>query len=149
MAYGAGIAHGHAVLDGVAACDGAARNARLTIVAVARIATGIDVGGAGLEAAYAVAASPARHGVEGVKASTMKTASGMKTTAPMETAATTMETAATTMETAANTMETAAATMKTAAASTMEAAAASATACLGHVYARHPQDRACEDPSER
>jgi len=135
MAYRAGIAHGHAVRDGVAACDGAARNARLTIAAVARVATGIDVGGAGLEAAYAVAASPARHGVEGVKASTMKTASGMKTTAPMETAATTMETAA--------------ATMKTAAASTMEAAAASATACLGHVYARHPQDRACEDPSER
>jgi len=140
MAYGAGIAHGHAVRDGVAACDGAARNARLTIAAVARVATGIDVGGAGLEAAYAVAASPARHGVEGVKASTMKTASGMKTTAPMETTAS--------META-TTMETAAATMKTAAASTMEAAAASATACLGHVYARHPQDRACEDPSER
>src|SRR6516164_4374851 len=130
MAYGAGIAHGHAVRDGVAACDGAARNARLTIAAVARVATGIDVGGTGLEAAYAVAASPARHGVEGVKASTTKTASGMKTTAPMETAATTMGTAA--------------ATLKTAAASTMEAAAASATACLGHVYARHPQDRACE-----
>ena len=72
----------------------------------------------------------------------MKTASGMKTTAPMETAATTKETAATTMGTAA-------ATMKTAAASTMEAAAASATACLGHVYERYPQDRACEDPSER
>jgi exo-beta-1,3-glucanase (GH17 family) len=87
----------------------------------------------------------------------MKTASRMKATAPMETAATTMETAAATMETAAATMETAAATMETAAATTMEAAAttttmeaaAPATARLGYVCERQPHDGACEDPSER
>src|ERR1700745_1618697 len=94
MAHPTGIAQSHGVRDRSAGCDGAARNTRPTIMAVARVATGIDVGGAGLEAACAVTAPPARHGVEGVKASTMKTASGMKATAPMETPAAPREAAA-------------------------------------------------------
>jgi hypothetical protein len=138
MAYRTGIALGHPVRDRAAGCNGAARNARPTMIAVTRVAPGVGVGGAGLEAAYAVTASPARHGVKGVKSSATKPASGMKATAPAETPAP-METAATTME--ATTME--------AAATTMEAAAAPATARLGYVRERQPHDCACEDPSER
>ena len=94
MAYRTGTAQGPAVQDRVAGCDGAARNARLIMI-VAHVVTGVDVGGAGLETAYAVTASPAGHGVEGVKTCTMKTANGMKATAPMEPSATTMKAAAT------------------------------------------------------
>ena len=78
MAYRAGIAQGYAVRD---RGDGAVRNARLTMIAVTRVATGVGAGGMGLEAAHAVTASPARRGVEGMKAPTTKTASGMKAAA--------------------------------------------------------------------
>jgi hypothetical protein len=94
------------------------------------------MGGMGLEAVYAVAVSPARPGVEGMKAATTKTTSGMKATATMETAATTVETATTT-------------TVETAATTTVETAAttAPATARLRCVCERH--DCAREDRSER
>ena len=115
MAYRIGIAQGGAVRDGAAACDGAARNAGPTMMAVARVATGVGVGGAGLEAPYAVTASHVRRGVEGVKASTTKTTGGMKATAAMKTASGMKATAP--METATP------ATMETTATTTMEAAA--------------------------
>src|SRR5216683_3494092 len=86
MAYRTGVALHHAVRDGAVACDEAVRNAGPTVIAVARVATGVGVGGTGLEAAYAVAASPARHGVEGMRASTTKTTSGMKASAAVKTA---------------------------------------------------------------
>jgi hypothetical protein len=139
MPYRIGVALRHAVRDGVVACDEAVRNARLTMIAGARAATGVGMGGMGLEAVYAVAVSPARPGVEGMKAATTKTTSGMKATPTMETATTpTMETAtATAVETAATT------TMETAAAATP------ATARLRCVCERQPHECAREDPSER
>src|SRR5260370_16993307 len=85
MAYRTGVALHHAVRDGAVACDEAVRNAGPTMIAVARVATGVGVGGTGLEAAYAVAASPARHGVEGMKASTTKTTTRIKATPPLKT----------------------------------------------------------------
>src|SRR6516225_3396485 len=99
MAYRTGIAQGYAVRDRAAGCNGAARNTGPTTIAVARVATGVGVGGAGLEAAYAVTASAARHGVEGMKTSTtkttaptMKTSSGMKATPTIETTTPAMKT---------------------------------------------------------
>ena len=148
MAYRTGIAQGYAVRDGAAACDGAARNARPTMIIVARVAPGVGVYGAG----SAVTTSRVRRGVEGVKASTAKTSSRMKARASTETAApATMETAATaTMETAAPaTLETAtSATVETAATAAMEATAP-ATARAGYVCERQSHDCAREDPSER
>ena len=127
MAYRTGIAQCYAVRDGAIACDEAVRNGGLTMIAVARVTTGVGAGGMGLEAAHAITASPARRGVEGMKAPTAKTSSGMKARARMETAApTTVETAPTTME-----------------------AAASATARVGYVCERQSHDCAREDPSER
>ena len=138
MAYRTGVALHHAVRDGAVACDEAVRNAGPTMIAVARVATGVGVGGTGLEAAYAVAASPARHGVEGMKASTTKTTSGMKATAAVKTASGMKASA--TMETATH------AAMEAAAPATMEAAPA--TARLGYVCERQPHDCAREDNSE-
>ena len=131
MADRTGIAQGHAVRDGAVACCEAMRNAGPTLIAVARVATGVGVGGVGLEAAYAVTASaPTTKTTGGMKAAaTMKTASGMKATTTVETATATMKT-------------TAAATMKT------TAAAATAMARLGHVCEREPHDCACQDPGE-
>ena len=127
MAYRTGIAQGYAVRYGAIACDEAVRNGGLTMIAVARVTTGVGAGGMGLETAHAVTTSPARRGVEGMKAPTAKTSSGMKARAPMETAASaTVETAPTTME-----------------------AAASATARVGYVCERQSHDCAREDPSER
>jgi len=134
MSYRIGIPLRHAVRDGAVACDEAVRNARPTMIAGADAATGVGMGGMGLEAVYAVAVSPARPGVEGMKAATTKATGGMKATATMETAAT-VETAAATMETTATTMETAATT-------------APATARLRCVRERQPHDCAREDPSE-
>jgi hypothetical protein len=163
MAYRTGIAQGYAVRDGTAGCDGAARNAGPTTIAVAGVATGVGMGRTGLEAAYAVTACAARRGVDGMKAAatktasgmkaaTMKTASGTKATAAVETTtAANMETAATaTAETAtAATVETATtAAMKTAATATMKTTA-TATARLGYVCEREPHDCARQDPSER
>ena len=148
MPYRIGVPLRHAVRDGAIACGEAVRNARPIMIAGARAATGVATGGMGLEAVCAVAVSPARPGVEGMKAATTKTTSGMKATATMETAATTtVETAAaTTVETAAaaTAVETAAAT------TTMETAAttAPATARLRCVRERQPYDCAREDPSE-
>ena len=48
------------------------------MIAVACVATGVAADGMGLEAAHAVTASPARRGVEGMKAPTAKTSTGMK-----------------------------------------------------------------------
>src|SRR5216684_4474895 len=124
MAYRTGVALHHAVRDGAVACDEAVRNAGPTVIAVARVATGVGVGGTGLEAAYAVAASPARHGVEGMRASTTKTTSGMKASATMGTPTH--------------------AAMEAAAPATMEAAPAPAPARLGYVCERQPHDCARE-----
>ena len=140
MAYDAGIAQRHPVGDGAAACDGAARDTGLTMIAVARIVTDVSVGDAGVEAARAVAASRMRHGVKGMKAAPTKTTNGVKATAAVETAATVetspaMETAATAVE--PTTMET----------STTMAAAAT-TACLGDVRGYQPYDCDREDASE-
>jgi len=152
MAYRTGVALHHAVRDGAVACDEAVRNAGPTMIAVARIATSGDAGGMGLEAASAVTASPARRGVEGMKAAATKTASGMKATATVETTtAANMETAATaTAETAtAATVDTATtAAMKTAATATMKTAA-TATARLSYVCEGEPHDCARQDPSKR
>ena len=128
MAYRTGIAQRHAVRYVAIACDEAVRNGGLTMIAVARVATGVGAGGMGLEAAHAVTASPARRGVEGMKAPTTKTTSGMKARAPMETATS--------------------ATVETAATAAMEAAA-TATARAGYVCERQSHDCAREDPSER
>src|SRR6516165_12233808 len=128
MAYRTGIAQRHAVRYGAIACDEAVRNGGLTMIAVARVATSVGAGGMGLEAAHAVAASSARRGVEGMKAPTTKTSSGMKAAAPMETASS--------------------ATVETAATAAMEAAAP-ATARAGYVCERQSHDCAREDPSER
>jgi hypothetical protein len=139
MPYRIGIALCYAVREGAVARDEAMRNARPDA------ATSVGMGGMGLEAVYAVAVSPARPGVEGMKAATTKTTSGMKATAAVETAATTTaETAATTTaETAATT------TAETAATTAVETAAttAPATARLRCVCERH--DCAREDRSER
>jgi len=128
MPYRIGVPLRHAVRDGAIACGEAVRNARPIMIAGARAATGVAMGGMGLEAVCAVAVSPAWPGVEGVKAATTKATGGMKATATMETAAATVETAATTMETAATT--------------------APATARLRCVRERQPHDCAREDPSE-
>ena len=137
MAYRTSVALHHAVRDGAVACDEAVRNAGPTMIAVARIATGVGAGGMGLEAARAVTASPARRGVEGMKAAATKTASGMIATAASKTASGMKASA--TMETATHAATEAAATaMEAAAPATMEATAptsmktaASATARLG------------------
>ena len=92
------------------------------MIAVARIPTGVAAGGMGLEAARAVTASPARRGVEGMKAAATKTASGMKATATVETTTT--------------------ATVET-------AAPAAAVARLGYVCEREPRHCARQDPSKR
>jgi hypothetical protein len=160
MAYRTGVALHHAVRDGAVACDEAVRNAGPTMIAVARIATGVGAGGMGLEAARAVTASPARRGVEGMKAAATKTASGMKATATVETTpAATVEAAATaTVETATSaTVETTpAATVETTAPATVEAAAtaamktaATAMTRLGYVCEREPRHCARQNPSER
>jgi hypothetical protein len=152
MPYRIGAALCYAVREGAVARDEAMRNARPDA------ATSVGMGGMGLEAVYAVAVSPARPGVEGMKAATTKTTSGMKATATMETAATTVETATsvetaatTTVETAATTaVETAATTaVETAATTAVETAAstAPATARLRCVRERH--DCARENRSER
>jgi len=135
MPYRIGVPLRHAVRDGATACGEAVRNARPIMIAGARAATGVATGGMGLEAVCAVAVSPARPGVEGMKAATTKATGGMKATATMETATATVETAAATMETTATTMETAATT-------------APATARLRCVRERQPHDCAREDPSE-
>jgi hypothetical protein len=136
MAYRIGIAQGYAVRHGAIACDEAVRNGGLTMIAVARVATGVGAGGMGLEAAHAVTASPARRGM---KAPTTKTASGMKAAATMKTASGTKATA---VETATS------ATVETAATAAM-GAAAPATARAGYVCERQSHDCAREDPSER
>jgi hypothetical protein len=128
MPYRIGVQLRHAVRDGAVACDEAVRNARPTMIAGARAATGVGMGGMGLEAVCAVAVSSARPGVEGMKAATTKATGGMKATATMKNAAATMETTATTMETAA--------------------ATAPAMARLRCVRERQPHDCAREDPSE-
>src|SRR5215468_1535965 len=120
MPYRIGVPLRHAVRDGAIACDEAVRNARPIMIAGAR-ATGVAMGGMGLEAVCTVAVSSARPGVEGMKAATTKPTGGMKATATMETAAATVETAATT---------------------------APATARLRCVRERQPHDCAREDPSE-
>jgi len=140
MAYRTGVALHHAVRDGAVACDEAMRNAGPTMIAVARIATGVGVGGTGLEAAHA-ASSPARRGMEGMKAAAVKTASGMKASATVETAAAMEAATSTTMEAATST------TMEAAAPTTMETAA-SATARLGYVYEHQPYNCAREDRGE-
>jgi hypothetical protein len=127
-----GVPLRHSVRDGAVACDEAVRNARPTMIAGARAATGVAMGGMGLEAVCAVAVSRAGPGVEGMKAATTKATGGMKATATMETAAT-VETAAATMETTATPMET---------------TATPATARLRRVRERQPHDCAREDPSE-
>src|SRR6266853_4262 len=130
MAYRTGVALHHAVRDGAVACDEAVRNAGPTMIAVARIATSGDAGGMGLEAASAVTASPARRGVEGMKAAATKTASGMKATATVET--------------------TTSATVETTPAATVETATpAAAMARLGYVCEREPRHCARQDPSKR
>ena len=139
MAYRTGIAQGYAVRDGAAACDEAVRNGGLTMIAVVRVATSVGVGRMGLEAAHAVAASSARRGVEGMKAATTKTTSGMKAAATIKTASGTKATA---VETATS------ATVETAATAAM-GAAAPATARAGYVCERQCHDCAREDPSER
>jgi hypothetical protein len=160
MAYRTGVALHHAVRDGAVACDEAVRNAGPTMIAVARIATSGDAGGMGLEAASAVTASPARRGVEGMKAAATKTASGMKATATVETTTTaTVETttSATVETTTSATVETTpAATVETTAPATVEAAAtaamktaATAMARLGYVCEREPRHCARQNPSER
>src|SRR5215831_11793145 len=104
MAYRTGIAQRHAIRDGAIACDEAVRNGGLTMIAVARVATGVGAGGMGLEAAHAVTASSARRGVKGMKAPTTKTTSGMKAAATIKIASgtTAVETATSaTVETAA------------------------------------------------
>jgi hypothetical protein len=137
MPYRIGVALCYAVREGAVACHEAMRNARPTMIAGADAATSVGMGGMGLEAVYAVAVSPARPGVEGMKAATTKTTSGMKATATMETAATaTVETAAT-METATT------APVETAATTTP------ATARLRCICERQRHDCAREDRGER
>src|SRR6266481_2999872 len=152
MAYRTGVALHHAVRDGAVACDEAMRNAGATMIAVARIATGVAAGGMGLEAASAVTASPARRGVEGMKAAATKTASGMKATATVETtpAATVETTAPATVEASATAAveTTAPATVEAAATAAMKTAA-TAMARLGYVCDREPRHRARQNPSER
>jgi hypothetical protein len=152
MAYRTGIAQGCAVRDGAVACDEAVRNAGPTMIAVARIATGVGAGGTGLEAARAVTASPARRGVEGMKAAATKTASGMKATAAttMKTATGTKATATVETATAATVETTTTATVETTTTATVETTApAAATARLGYVCEREPRHCARQDPSKR
>ena len=100
------------------------------MMAVDGVATCVGVGGAGLEAARAITASPARRGVEGMKSAATKTASGMKASATVET--------------------TAAATVETTTAATVETAApAAAMTRLGYVCEREPRHCARHDPSKR
>ena len=153
MAHRTGVALHHAARDGAVSSDEAVRNARQTMMAVDGVATCVGVGGAGSEAAYAVTASPARHGVEGMKATATKTASGMKATAAVETttAATVETTAAAAVETtaAAAVETTTAATVETAAATVETAAPAAAMTRLGYVCEREPRHCARHDPSKR
>jgi hypothetical protein len=138
MAYRTGVALHHAVRHGAVACDEAVRNAGLTMIAVGRVASGEGVGGMGLEAARAVTASPARRGVEGMKAAATKTASGMKTTATVETTTTaTVETTTT-------------ATVETTPATTVETTATAATAMarLGYACEREPHHCARQNSSK-
>jgi hypothetical protein len=130
MAYRTGVALHHAVRHGAVACDEAVRNAGLTMIAVGRVASGEGVGGMGLEAARAVTASPARRGVEGMKAAATKTASGMKATATVETTTT-----ATVETTPATTVET-------------TATAATAMARLGYACEREPHHCARQNSSK-
>jgi hypothetical protein len=130
MAYRTGVALHHAVRHGAVACDEAVRNAGLTMIAVGRVASGEGVGGMGLEAAHAVTASPARRGVEGMKAAATKTASGMKATATVETTTT-----ATVETTPATTVET-------------TATAATAMARLGYACEREPHHCARQNSSK-
>ena len=120
MPYRIGIPLRHAVRDGAVACDDAVRNARRTVIAGARAATGVDMGGMGLEAMCAVPVSLAQPCVEGTKAATTKATGRMKATAA------TMETAPTTMKTTS----------------------ASAMARLGYVCERQPHECARKDSSE-
>jgi hypothetical protein len=138
MAYRTGIALGYAVRDGAAGCDRTARNTGPTMIAVAGVATGVGVGGAGLEGAYAVTASRAWRGVEGMKASTTKSTGRMKSAAT--TKASSGMKATPTMETAASAVKTAAPAMKT--------TPASAMARLCYVCECQPHECAREDPSE-
>ena len=140
MAYRTGIAQGDAVRDRAAGCDGAARNTGPTTIAVASVATRIGVGGVGLEAAYAVTTTYVRRGVEGVKASTTKTTSGMEAAATMKTTSGMKATAST--ETTAAAMEAAAPAMKT------TPTPAPAMARLSYVCERQLHECAREDPSE-
>jgi hypothetical protein len=153
MAYRIGIAQGYAVRDGAVACDEAVRNAGPTMIAVGRVATGVRVGGVGLEAACAVTC--VRRGVEGVKASTTKTARGMEA-ATVKTASGTKATATVETAAAANMETTTSATAETAPTATVETTAtatmkttATAMARLGYVCEREPRDCAHQDPSER
>jgi hypothetical protein len=130
MAYRTGVALHHAVRHGAVACDEAVRNAGLTMIAVGRVASGEGVGGMGLEAARAVTASPARRGVEGMKAAATKTARGMKATATVETTTT-----ATVETTPATTVET-------------TATAATAMARLGYACEREPHHCARQNSSK-
>jgi len=147
----------HAVRDGAVACNEAVGNARPTVIAEARAAA--CAGGMGLEAMWAVTTS-APGGAEGMKASTPKTASGVKATAavskastmeattPMKTA--TMKAATASMEATAAAMEATAAAMKAATAA-VKATAATTTAMARLCCAceRQPHNRAREDSGER
>ncbi len=145
MAHRTGVALHHAARDGAVSCDEAVRNARQTMMAVDGVATCVGVGGAGLEAARAVTASPTRRGVEGMKAAATKTASGMEATDAVET------TTATTVETAAPRLETTTtATVETTTPAAVETAApAAAMTRLGYVCEREPCQCAHHDPSQR
>ena len=126
MPYRIDVALRDAVRDGAVACDDAVRNARRTVIAGARAATGVDMGGMGLETVCAVVVSPTRPSVEGMKAATTKTTSGMKAAATIKTASGTKATAVETATSAA---------VETAATAAMEAAAP-ATARAGYVCER-------------
>lgn len=136
MAHRTGVALHGAVRDGAVACDDAMRNAGPTTRAVAGIATAVGAGGTGSEAAHAVTSSPARRGM---KATAMKTASGMKATAAAKTASGMKASA--TMETAATPEAAAPTTMKT-------AAPATATGRLGNICEHQPCNCAREDRGE-
>src|SRR6516164_2970922 len=146
MAYRIGVPQGYAVRDGAVACDEAVRNAGLTMIAGARVAT--DVGGVRLDAACAVTASPARPGVQGTNAPTTQTTSGMKAAATTKTASGTKATTATETATSATVETDAPATMKAAATATAKTTA-TAVARLGYVCEREPNACGSQDRSER
>jgi hypothetical protein len=77
------VALHHAVRGSAVACD--VRSARATLIAVARVASGVGVGGVRVETARAEAASPAWRGVEGMNAAATKSTYGMKTAAAAKT----------------------------------------------------------------